>query len=139
MALLCAAWPSAALVPMQTALAADTPLRVGKSVGTAFAQEPLDIGVQFGLFKQQGLDVTLTSFGGGGSFTQAMTGGSIDIGITASPELSLIVKGAPFKGVAVVGIAPYDLVIIVRKDGDIRTVDDLQRAESWRSRELSIR
>src|SRR5580692_4323377 len=108
MALLGAVLLCAGIAMTGAASAADAPLRVGKSVGTAFAQEPVDVGLQFGLFKKEGVDIVLTSFGGGGSFTQGITAGSIDIGITASPELSLIVQGAPFKGVAVVGVAPYD-------------------------------
>ncbi len=111
---------------MPAASSEEMTLRVGKSVGPAFAQVPIDVGIQYGLFKEQGLDIELTSFGGGGNLSQAMIADSVDIGITATPELALIPKGAPFKAIALLGIAPYDLIIVVGNDSVIKAVDDLK-------------
>jgi NitT/TauT family transport system substrate-binding protein len=120
-ALLCAG-----LTAMPAFSAEEMTLRVGKSVGPAFAQVPIDVGIQYGLFKDQGLDIELTSFGGGGNLSQAMIADSVDIGITATPELALIPKGATFKAITLLGVAPYDLIIVIGNDSSIKTVDDLK-------------
>lgn len=123
-------------------------LRVGKAVRVAFSEAPADIGVQYGLFEKNGVHVVLSGFGGGGALVQAMAGGSIDIGLTASPELSLIKKGGPFQGVAVIGRNPSDLCIMVRTDRGIDNVADLKGKKlavsgihsltSWLTTNLSI-
>src|SRR5262249_47005318 len=75
-------------------------LRVGKAVAEAFAFVPLDVGVREGIFKRHGLDVEITSFGGGARLQQALAADSIDIGVSAGPELALLERGAPGEGVA---------------------------------------
>ncbi len=124
-------WRIAALVGLSfvtaTPLAAaETPVRVGKEVGIAVSDSPLEVGIQYGCFKKQGLDIITVAFGGGSPFVQGLTGGGIDIGLTAAPELSLIVKGAPFKAVALDSVAPDSLVIDVRPDSKLKTVADLK-------------
>jgi len=47
-------------------------LRVGKAVAESFAFVPLDVGVRPGIFKQHGLDIEITAFGGGARLQQAM-------------------------------------------------------------------
>lgn len=106
--------------------AAETPLRVGKAVGIAVSDSPLEVGIHYGFFEKEGLDIDIVAFGGGSPFVQGLSGGGIDIGLTAAPELSLIVKGAPFKAVALDSVAPSSFVVDVWHDSPIKTVADLK-------------
>jgi ABC-type nitrate/sulfonate/bicarbonate transport system substrate-binding protein len=101
-------------------------LRVGKAVAEAFAFVPLDVGVRQGIFKRHGLDVEITSFGGGARLQQALAADSIDIGVSAGPELALLERGAPVKGIAMPFGPPVYLMLLVRADGPVRTAADLK-------------
>ena len=116
----------AALVSLGAQAAAQEKLRVGKAVAEAFAFVPLDVGVRQGIFKRHGLDVEITSFGGGARLQQALAADSIDIGVSAGPELALLERGAPVKGVAMPFGPPVYLMLLVRADGPLRTIADLK-------------
>ena len=116
----------AALVSLGAQAAAQEKLRVGKAVAEAFAFVPLDVGVRQGIFKRHGLDVEITSFGGGARLQQALAADSIDIGVSAGPELALLERGAPVKGVAMPFGPPVYLMLLVRADGPVRTTADLK-------------
>src|ERR1051325_7233876 len=75
-----------------TSASAQEKLRVGKAVTESFAFVPLDIGLQHGIFKRHGLDIEITAFGGGARLQQAMAADSLDIGVSAGPELALLEK-----------------------------------------------
>src|SRR4029079_18130542 len=75
-------------------------LRVGKAGRDAFSFAPADIGVRTGIFKQHGLDLEISSFGGDVRVQQAMTADGIDVGLGSGPGLAFIVKGSPVKGIA---------------------------------------
>jgi NitT/TauT family transport system substrate-binding protein len=83
-----------AAVPVSPPFAA-TALLVGTSHQTADAELPATVGIELGIFKEHGLDVTITDFGGGSHMMQALTAGSIGIGVGAGSEMALIAKGAP--------------------------------------------
>jgi len=87
-------------------------LRVGKAVAESFAFVPLDVGVRQGIFKQHGLDIEITAFGGGARLQQAMAADSLDIGVSAGPELALLERGAPVKGVAMPFGPPVYLMLM---------------------------
>lgn len=78
-----------------SASAAATALLVGTSHQTADAELPASVGIELGIFAKHGLDVKITDFGGGSRLIQAMTAGSIGIGVGAGSEMALIAKGAP--------------------------------------------
>jgi ABC-type nitrate/sulfonate/bicarbonate transport system substrate-binding protein len=126
-----AAWPFLLAVftlihsPFQRPAQAET-LRVGKAVPEAFSFVPLDVGIRQGIFKKHGLEIDSSSYGGGGRLQQALTAGSIDIGLGSSPEMASIVKGVPIKAVAAMAGRPALLALMVRPDGAIKTVDDLK-------------
>src|SRR3974377_2048932 len=63
-------------------------LRVGKAVPEAFSFVPVDIGTRYGFFKKYGLEIETSSYSGGGMLTQALTAGSVDIGLGSSPEMA---------------------------------------------------
>jgi sulfonate transport system substrate-binding protein len=96
--LLCGAFGALLLFALAGAAipaSAATALLVGTSHQTADAELPATVGIELGIFKKHGLDVKITDFGGGSHMMQAMTAGSIGIGIGAGSEMALIAKGAP--------------------------------------------
>jgi NitT/TauT family transport system substrate-binding protein len=114
----------AALVLPATA-SADT-LRIGKAGRTAFSFVPTEVGTQTGIFKANGLDLDVASFGGDAKVQQAMAADSIDIGLGSGPGLAFIVKGSPVKGVAAMAGPPLIFALVARSDGSVNSVDDLK-------------
>src|SRR4030088_2911140 len=95
----CAALASIALASLafgQNA-AAQVKLRVGKAQAQTFAFVPADVGVEAGIFKKHGLDVEISNFG-----------------------------GAPMLGVGALADAPATIMLVVAKDGPVKTEDDLK-------------
>ena len=101
-------------------------LRLGKAVPESIAFVPADIAKQNGIFHRHGLDVEITSFGGGARLAQAMTADSIDIGLGSGPEMAYIAKGEPVRAVAMIVGPPLYLVLLVRPDGPIHAIADLK-------------
>lgn len=101
-------------------------LRVGKSIGAAFTYVPLDVGVDEGIFQKQGIDVEIYNFGGAAKQTQAMTAGSVDIGLGSSTAMALIVKGAPMRAVGVIANTVANIGILVTAESPIKTLADLK-------------
>lgn len=110
---------------LATAHAADK-LRVGKSIGAAFTYVPLDVGVSHGFFQKEGLDIEIYNFGGAARQTQAMTAGSVDIGLGSSTAMALIIKGAPMRAVGVIANSVANIGILVPADSPIQTLADLK-------------
>jgi len=105
---------------------AQTVIRVGKAQANQFGFVPADVGVDTGIFKKLGLDVTISSFAGDAKLLQALTAGGVDIALGGGPALAAIVKGAPMKAVAVTIDAPNIIMLVVLKDGPVRSVADLK-------------
>ncbi len=105
--------------------AAET-LRVGKAGRDAFSFVPVDVGVRTGIFKSNGLDIEISSFGGDARVQQAMAADGIDIGLGSGPGLAFIAKGSPIKGVAAMAGPPLLFALVVRNDDSVKTVDDLK-------------
>jgi len=76
------------------ARAADV-LRVGKADAAASPILPVNVGQELGIFAKHGLDVQIADFTGGSKTFQALVAGSLDLTISAGPEMALIAKGAP--------------------------------------------
>ena len=128
------------------ALAA-TALLVGTSHQTADAELPATVGIELGIFEKHGLDVKITDFGGGSRMIQAMTAGSIGIGIGAGSEMALIAKGAPVLAVCEdASSLPY-FSIGLPYDSPLRSLDELKGKKigvttegsltAWLARELA--
>ncbi len=100
-------------------------LRVGKAVVEAFSFVPLDIGIQEGIFKKNGIDVQPTAFTGDAKLQQAMAADSIDVALGSGPGMAFIVKGSPVKAIAAMAGPPLLLAIVVRPDGP-KTAADLK-------------
>ncbi len=105
--------------------AAAEPLRVGKAVAKSFSFAMIDLGIKAGMFAKHGLDLQVTSFGGGARLQQAMVAQSIDIGFGGGVDMAFVAKGSPITGVAAMA-GPPDLVLAVRPDAGIAAVADLK-------------
>jgi NitT/TauT family transport system substrate-binding protein len=148
---ICAA--AAAATAMLTTLlpggsaSAQTTIRLGKAQANQFAFVPADVGVDTGLFKNNGINLEISAFGGDAKLVQALTAGSIDIALGGGPALAAIVKGAPMKAVAALADAPNTIMMVVLDDGPVKTIADLMGRQvsvssagsltDWLTRELS--
>ena len=115
----------AALLSTSAAQAQST-LRLGKAQAAQFAFIPADVGVATGIFKKHGIDLEISAFAGDVKMVQALTAGSLDIALGGSPSFAAIVKGAPMKAVAAFSGAPSIIMLVVLKDGPLKSVDDLK-------------
>ena len=114
----------AMLSPM-SAWSEDT-VRVAKSSPQSFSFVPLDVGIEAGIFKKNGLDVQIIGFSGGTKMHQALAANSIDVAFGSGPQMILTAKGAPMIAVAEMAGAPLVFAVIVPYDLPIRSLDDLK-------------
>jgi NitT/TauT family transport system substrate-binding protein len=124
---LCAA-PIAALAILALTVAAPaaTTLTVGKAAATASVMLPLNLGVEFGIFAKHGLDVKIADFSGGSKLFQAMTAGSVDIGIATGTGMAFTVKGAPILAICEHEPQMTPSGIGLPWDSSIHVVDELK-------------
>src|ERR1700742_4740745 len=92
-----------ALVAFPVLAHADTALTVGKAISSASVMLPVNLGVEFGIFKKRGLDVKVVDFTGGSKLIQAMAAGSIDVGVATGTSMAFTAKGAP-----VIAVCEYE-------------------------------
>src|SRR4051812_32183173 len=92
---------------------------------------PLTLAERLGYFKEQGLNVTVTDFGGGAKALQSLIGGSADV-VTGAYEhtIRMQVKGQPIAAVLELGRFP-GIVLAVRKEkaAQIKSFKDLKGAK----------
>jgi len=107
------------------AFAAET-LTVGKAAANTSTMLPADVGEKLGIYAKHGLSVTISDFSAGSKLVQAMTAGSIDIGVGAGPLMGLTIKGAPI--LAICNSAPPIpfIGIAVPWDSPIHSVDQIK-------------
>ncbi len=115
-----------ALTAFSAPAAADTKLRVGKAQAQQFAFVPVHVGVETGIFKQHGLDVEISNFGGDAKLLQALTADAIDIALGGGPTIAFVQKGAPMLAIAALADAPGTIMMVVLKDGPVKTEDELK-------------
>ena len=101
-------------------------LRVGKAVAFAWTFTPIEVGIETGLFAKQGIELEVSAFGGDAKMQQALTAGSIDIGIGSGPGMAFMAKGVPAKAVFAMAGVPRNMAVMVKYDLPIKTVDDLK-------------
>jgi ABC-type nitrate/sulfonate/bicarbonate transport system substrate-binding protein len=106
--------------------AAETKLRVGKAQAGQFAFVPAHVGVEAGIFKKHGLDIEISNFGGDAKLLQALTADALDIALGGGPTLAFVQKGTPMRGIAAIADAPGTILLVVLKDGAVKTEDDLK-------------
>ena len=101
-------------------------LRVGKAVSENPGYIPLDVGLKYGLFQKEGLEIEKIDFTGGAKLTQAVAAGSVDIALSAGPDMAFTAKGAPQIAVATIAASPAFMGISVASQSTARSADDLK-------------
>jgi ABC-type nitrate/sulfonate/bicarbonate transport system substrate-binding protein len=122
----CAIGACLALAALAGGAAAETKLRVGKAQAQQFAFVPVHVGVETGIFKQHGLDIEIANFGGDAKLLQALAADGIDIALGGGPTIAFVQKGTPMLGIAALADAPGTIMMVVLKDGPVKTEDDLK-------------
>ena len=107
------------------AVAAET-LTVGKAAANTSTMLPANVAEKLGLYAKHGLAVTISDFSAGSKLVQAMTAGSIDIGVGAGPLMALTLKGAPIRAICNSAPPVPFIGIAVPWDSPIRSVDQLK-------------
>ncbi len=115
-----------ALATLVGSAAAETKLRGGKAQAQQFAFVPVHVGVETGIFKKHGLDIEIANFGGDAKLLQAMAADGIDIALGGGPTIAFVQKGTPMLGIAALADAPGTIMLVVLKDGPVKTEDDLK-------------
>ena len=85
-----------------------------------------DVGVAAGIFKKHGIDLEIANFGGDARLVQAMSANAIDFALGGGPTIAFEVKGAPMLAVAAMADRPRTIMMVVAKDGPVKTEDDLK-------------
>jgi NitT/TauT family transport system substrate-binding protein len=101
-------------------------VRIGKAQAQNFAFMPVDIGAAAGIFKKHGIEPDIAAFAGDAKMIQAISSNSIDIALGGGPTIAFEVKGAPMLAIAPIADAPRTMMLVVAKDGPVRTEDDLK-------------
>ncbi|HEY1502713.1 MAG TPA: ABC transporter substrate-binding protein [Stellaceae bacterium] len=101
-------------------------VRAAKAVGSQWVFTVLDVGVEQGIFAKYGIDVEISTMTGEARMQQALTAGSLDIGLAGSSGAALSAKGAPVLAIAVFLNAPANFAVVVLNDSPIKTVADLK-------------
>ncbi len=107
-------------------VSAQETLRVGKAQAEPLDFTPPDVGLAKGIFKKHSVDIEIVNFAGAAKQQQALLAGAIDIGLGGGPELASVAKGSPELGVAAFAGRPDGLVLVVKKDGPVKTIADLK-------------
>lgn len=105
---------------------AQAPIRLGKAQAQNFAFMPADVGIATGIFKRNGLDLTIANFGGDARLVQALTADALDIALGGGPTLAFEVKGVPMLAIAALADRPHTIMLVVARDGPVKTEDDLK-------------
>src|SRR5260221_6583430 len=126
---------------------AQTKIRLGKAQAQNFAFLAADVGLAAGIFRRHGIDLEIANFGGDARLVQAMSADAIDVAFGGGPTIAFEVKGAPMLAIAALADQPRTIMLVVAKDGPVKTEDDLKgRAVSvsttgsltyWLAQELS--
>src|SRR5581483_7362487 len=110
---------------VRPAKAAET-VRVGKAVAENFGYTPLDIGMAKGIFQRHDIDIMLLNFTGGAKIAQAMAAGSVDISLSAGPDMQFVAKGAPEIAIASITESPVFMGLCISKESPVQSLDDLK-------------
>jgi ABC-type nitrate/sulfonate/bicarbonate transport system substrate-binding protein len=105
---------------------AQTKIRLGKAQAQNFAFVAADVGLAAGIFRRHGIDLEIANFGGDARLVQAMSADAIDIAFGGGPTIAFEVKGAPMLAIAALADRPRTIMLVVAKDGPVKTEDDLK-------------
>lgn len=116
----------AALLASSSVAAALDKVRAAKSVNTAWAFIPLDVGAAQGIWAKYGLDVEISGLQGDAKLQQALASDSVDFGLGSGPSMAFAVKGSPVVAVAAFAKEPRNISVVVAPNSPIKTVADLK-------------
>jgi ABC-type nitrate/sulfonate/bicarbonate transport system substrate-binding protein len=118
----------AALLVLACGVAAQAQMhvRVGKAQAQNFSFLAADVGLAAGIFKKHGIDLEIASFGGDARLVQAISADAIDFALGGGPTIAFEVKGAPMLAVAALADRPSTIMMVVARDGPVKTEDDLK-------------
>jgi NitT/TauT family transport system substrate-binding protein len=105
---------------------AQTKIRLGKAQAQNFAFVAADVGLAAGIFKQHGIDLEIANFGGDARLVQAMSADAIDVAFGGGPTIAFEVKGAPMLAIAALANRPDTIMLVVAKDGPVKSEEDLK-------------
>lgn len=103
---------------------AATSLTVAK-VAEDFALMMGDFGAKLGIHQRNGLELNFVLITQA-KMVQALVAGGIDVALASGATLAFAAKGAPLKAVAALSGPPTILVLIVRPDNSITSLDQLR-------------
>ena len=101
-------------------------VKLGKAVPNSFAFGAVEVGIEAKIFEREGIEVEITSFRGDAQMQQALTAGSLDVGLGSGPALGFRAKGAPAIGVAAMYGPPANLALVLPLDTPIKALGDLR-------------
>jgi len=105
---------------------AQTKIRLGKAQAQNFAFLVADVGFAAGIFKRHGIDLEIANFGGDARLVQAMSADAIDVAFGGGPTIAFEVKGAPMLAIAALANRPDTIMLVVAKDGPVKSEEDLK-------------
>jgi ABC-type nitrate/sulfonate/bicarbonate transport system substrate-binding protein len=101
-------------------------LVVGRSIAAAITFTPLEIGAQAGIWSRNGLELKIISFSGDAQLQQALTAGTVQIGLGSGPALAFVAKGVPVKAIGAFGGRPYNLCLVIATNSGIKSIEGLK-------------
>jgi NitT/TauT family transport system substrate-binding protein len=101
-------------------------LVVARSSTSGFTFDPLNIGIEKGIYAKNGLDVEMSVLEGSAKLHQAMLAGALDIGLGAGTDLAFLVKGSPETAVGAVMLGAGIYGLVIGPDSKINSVADLK-------------
>lgn len=125
-------WTNAALALGAVLVLAASPgfaaekLVVARSSSSGFTFDPLNIGIEKGVFAKNGLDVQMSVLEGSAKLHQAMLAGALDIGLGAGTDLAFLVKGSPETAVGAIMLGAGIYGLVLGPDSKIHRVADLK-------------
>src|SRR3984893_11708094 len=108
-----------------TARALDT-VRLGKAVPNSFAFGAVEVGIDAGLWEKEGIAIEAFGFRGDAQLQQALTAGSVDIGLGSGPGMGFRAKGAPVIAVAGMYGPPTNLALLIPVNSPLKSIGDLK-------------
>ena len=114
-----------ALCSAGPAMAAEK-LVVARPSASGFTFDPLNIGIEKGIYAKHGLDVQAVVMEGSAKLHQAMLAGALDIGLGAGTDIAFLVKGSPEMAVGAIMLGAGIYGLTLGPDSSIKSVADLK-------------
>lgn len=114
-----------AMLSSNACYAADK-LKVGKSVPFAWMFQVLDVGTDVGIFAKHNIELEVSSFAGDARMQQALTAGSIEIGLGGGPGIGFMAKGVPAKAIAAFANQPKSIAVVLPFDSPVKSMSEMK-------------